>query len=127
MFLLRRILAIIKMRCPRCEQGKLFINPNPYNLKDLTKMPKQCECCGQLTQPETGFYYGAMYVSYALCIAISFGNYFLFELVLGFSGARFLIINTLVLLLLWPVIFRYARVIYFYIFVRYNPPPQTKK
>ena len=120
MFFIQRILAILRMRCPRCHKGRLFINQNPYNIKQLTKMPVSCECCGQLTQPETGFYYGAMYVSYALCIAIGFLNYFVFEKGFGASGVNFLILNTLVLFLLWPVIFRYARVLYLYIFVRHK-------
>ena len=127
MFFFDRLLAIAKMRCPRCHRGRLFVNPNPFNFSQLSKMPAKCECCGQLTEPETGFYYGAMYVSYGLCILISFTNYFVFESGLGFSGKVFLTINTLVLIILWPIIFRYARVLYLYIFVRYNPPNQTKK
>lgn len=29
-------------------------------------MPKACDKCGQLTEPEPGFYYGAMFLSYIL-------------------------------------------------------------
>ena len=29
-------------------------------------MPKACEYCGQKTEPEIGFYYGAMMVSYGI-------------------------------------------------------------
>lgn len=115
------IVALLKMRCPRCRKGKLFINSNPYNLSMLTKMPEKCPRCGQLTEPEPAFYYGAMYASYFLCIGLSFLNFFIFEVTLGIEGVYFLIANTLVLLSLWPVIFRYARVCYIYLFVRYDP------
>lgn len=31
-------------------------------------MPERCRYCGQKTEPEIGFYYGAMMVSYALSV-----------------------------------------------------------
>jgi len=113
--------GILQMKCPRCRRGNLFINPNPYNLKMLSKMPERCPHCGQLTEPEPAFYYGAMYVSYFVSIAISFLNFFLFEVLLKATGVLFLALNAGVLVLLWPVIFRYARVLYIYLFVRYDP------
>lgn len=115
------LLSALKMKCPRCHKGDLFLDPNPYHLANLSKMPVKCPHCGQLTEPEPAFYYGAMYVSYGISIAICFLNYFIVEAWLGITGARFLIVNTIVLILLWPVIFRYARVLYIYIFVRYKP------
>jgi len=115
------LIALLKMKCPRCRKGSLFVEPNPYKLKYLSKMPAQCAHCGQLTEPEPAFYYGAMYSSYFICIAICFLNFFVFERMLGISGIYFLIMNAFMLILLWPVIFRYARVVYIYFFVRYDP------
>lgn len=54
--------AMWNNKCPRCRQGDIFVKPlvlsNPLN------MPHSCEHCGQLTEPEPGFYYGAMFISY---------------------------------------------------------------
>lgn len=38
-------------------------------------MPDHCPECGLSFMPEPGFYYGAMYVSYALTIALSVFNF----------------------------------------------------
>ncbi|MBX9852928.1 MAG: DUF983 domain-containing protein [Cytophagaceae bacterium] len=115
------LIFILKMKCPRCHKGDLFIDKNPYNFKMLSKMPAECAVCGQPPTPEPGFYYGAMYASYFICIAMSIMNYFIIEKALNISGAGFLVINSIILLILWPVIFRYARVTYLYLFVRYQP------
>jgi hypothetical protein len=62
---------------------------------------------------ETGFYYGAMYVSYALSIAISVANFIWTSLAFGFGRIWiFITINAIVLVLLWPLIFRISRVLY---------------
>jgi uncharacterized protein (DUF983 family) len=115
-----KIGAILKQKCPRCYQGDLFINKNPFRLKLLTAMHPRCKCCGLLTEPEPGFYFGAMYCSYGFGVVIFAINFITIELYLQLPSRYFIIINTLSLLLLWPVIFRYARVLYLYIFVRYD-------
>ena len=53
-------------KCPRCRQGDIFTKP--LELKDPLSMPERCRYCGQKTEPEIGFYYGAMMVSYALSV-----------------------------------------------------------
>jgi len=115
-----KFIAIVKQKCPKCYAGDLFINKNPYKLKLLTAMHKRCQSCGLLTEPEPGFYFGAMYCSYGFGVLIFAINFAIIELYLHLPSAYFIIINTLSLLLLWPVIFRYARVLYLYIFVGYD-------
>ncbi len=51
-------------RCPRCRHGSIF--SKPFQLSKPLEMPKKCEYCGQVTTPEPGFYYGAMFLSYIL-------------------------------------------------------------
>lgn len=119
--MLGTVASVLKMTCPKCHKGKLFINPNPFNFSTLTQMPETCRCCGQPNQPEPGFYYGAPYISYMICIAFCFINYFLFESIFGISGTKFLIANSLVLLILWPIIFRYARSVFIHLFIKYDP------
>jgi len=60
---------IITLKCPRCGQGDLFVNRNPYAWKDMVKMNNSCPACGQDFRIETGFYQGALYVSYMLGVA----------------------------------------------------------
>lgn len=119
--------AILNQKCPRCYQGDLFINKNPFKLKFLTSMHPRCPVCNLLTEPEPGFYYGAMYCSYGFGVLVFAINFIIIELYLHLPSEYFIIINTLSLLILWPVIFRYARVLYLYIFVRYDKNAAAKR
>lgn len=112
--------ALIKLKCPKCHEGNLFINPNPYILSTIDKMPKVCPCCDQPFEPEPGFYYGAMYISYGIGVVLFLTSFFLMEVLLQVSGYLFLGFYICSLLTLWPVVFRYSRVIYIYLFVRYD-------
>jgi len=113
-------LALLKLKCPRCHQGNMFLNPNPFKLKTLDAMHEQCPCCGQRMEIEPGFYYGAMYCSYGLGVLISLINFLICQMVLNLPGFWFLLVNAVVLLALWPFVFRYARAAYLYLFVRYD-------
>jgi uncharacterized protein (DUF983 family) len=56
--------AMWNYKCPRCRQGDIFVKP--LVLTNPLDMPKNCAVCGQATEPEPGFYYGAMFLSYIL-------------------------------------------------------------
>ena len=122
-----KFIAIVNQKCPQCHSGDLFINKNPYKLTTLTAMHKRCTSCGLLTEPEPGFYFGAMYCSYGFGVLVFAINFSIIELYLHLPSAYFIIINTLSLLFLWPVIFRYARILYLYIFVRYDKNAAQKE
>ncbi len=49
-------------KCPRCRQGKIFTEP--LDFKNPLSMPARCQYCDLRTEPEPGFYYGALMVSY---------------------------------------------------------------
>ena len=57
-------------KCPRCRKGKVFIHSNPYHRK-FDKMEDKCSECGLVYEMEQGFWYGAMYVSYAFGVALA--------------------------------------------------------
>jgi uncharacterized protein (DUF983 family) len=114
------LLSILKQKCPRCRKGNLFLHSNAYNVKYLTKMPPSCKVCGQLTEPETGFYFGAMYVSYGLGVLMFAFLFVLMEFILKIKGYHFMWVYAVIMVLLWPLVFRYSRVIYIYTFVGYD-------
>jgi hypothetical protein len=99
----------------------MFSDPNPFHLKNITTMPENCACCGQRMELEPGFYIGAMYVSYGISVALFLTNFFVLHIFLEVPSVWFLTLNTLILLGLWPVIFRYARAFYLYLFVSFDP------
>jgi len=64
-----KLYSILKMKCPKCQEGK-FLVTHPYNLSKPGEIYDHCPNCGLNYMPEPGFYYGAMYVSYGLGVAI---------------------------------------------------------
>lgn len=116
------LVSILQQRCPRCHQGPLFTH-SALNVARFTEMPEACPVCGQVYEPEPGFYWGAMYISFAFSTAIM--------LVVGF--AVYYLLNdpdtwvyitavAIVALLLTPLSLRYSRTLMLYWFggVRYD-------
>lgn len=54
-------------KCPRCRVGKVF-KGSTYSLK-VQKMNEFCPHCDLKFEREPGYFYGAMFVSYALNVA----------------------------------------------------------
>src|SRR5258708_27778971 len=99
------IYSILTLRCPRCRSGKLFVKPSPYPYKTMAQMPAKCPVCGLDFNPEPGFYWGAMYVSYGLTVAFSVFNYLWMYLIWGWVTWQFLIVNAILLVVMIPVTF----------------------
>ncbi|WP_262710945.1 DUF983 domain-containing protein [Pontibacter mangrovi] len=92
-----------------------------WSYTKFSQMPERCPCCHQSYEPEPGFYYGAMYVSYGITTAILVAvlvalNVFLEEVTMAwFLGAL-----SATLLLFYPFIFRMSRAVWINFFVHYN-------
>jgi sensor histidine kinase YesM len=102
-----------------------------YNLKHFSKMYNTCPQCNYRFEREPGFFFGAMYVSYALSVGLFLSSVFLLYYFAGDPTLTTYITTICVLsLVLYPVIFRYSRVIFVHLFsgVRYIPsrtPPNN--
>lgn len=64
-----KLYSIVKLKCPHCHEGQ-FLESHPYDFKKLGDVRSECEVCHIQYEREPGFYYGAMYVSYALGVAL---------------------------------------------------------
>jgi uncharacterized protein (DUF983 family) len=93
------IISSIKLKCPRCHQGNLFVNKTAYQYKGFFDMPDNCPRCNQDFQIEAGFYYGAMYSSYAITVVINATVFLLLTLLFEYNITLFLSIDVLLLLL----------------------------
>lgn len=116
-----KIYSIFRLKCPRCHEGNLFLHKNAYSYSNLEKMPEKCPVCDQKYWPEPGFYYGAMYVSYALTIALSVAIFVAMTVLWRFEVLWYLGINAVSILLLFPPIFRVSRAVWANIFMSYDP------
>lgn len=116
-----KLYSILHLKCPRCQEGDLFLNKNPYRLRTFDKMPKCCAVCGEDFQRESGFYWGAMMISHAnttlLAVIVHLVMYYLY----GWEPLPFLLVFLTLLLGLFTVVFRTSRAIWINFFVRYDP------
>lgn len=64
------IKSILSLSCPRCGEGRLFKKGSVLRPGSLFTMNPYCEHCRQSFEPEPGFYFGAMFVSYAINTAL---------------------------------------------------------
>jgi uncharacterized protein (DUF983 family) len=64
-----KLYSIATMTCPQCQESHMMV-ANPYRFSTMGEVKDKCEVCGLDLKPEPGFYYGAMYVSYGLGVAI---------------------------------------------------------
>ena len=114
-----KLYSIINNKCPQCHEGDFFEESNPYKLKSLFDMHRNCSNCNLKYEIEPSFFQGAMYVSYGLTIALSVATFIissLFGLDLIKSGIAIFII----LILFTPVTFKLARLIYINFFIKYK-------
>jgi uncharacterized protein (DUF983 family) len=117
-------MAIAKCKCPQCQSGKMFNYPF-WNLGKFSEMDPTCKVCGLKYEIEPGFFWGAMYVSYALTVIMMLvlGGFILWASNgnAGFYGYVIPIVSSLILSS--PLTYRFARVLMIYFFspIRFNP------
>lgn len=125
-----KLYSILKLKCPRCHDGKLFIVSNAWRLKKVLDMPDRCPVCGQDYIIEPGFYSGALWTSYPIVVTMD-----ILLLTPLFFYPDYFVLNLIVMaavsLLLQPIIMRLGRAIWINIFVDYDPyreqPPSKKE
>lgn len=114
--------SIFKAKCPVCHQGEVYQSNQIYNLSKFDKMHERCSHCGHKYEIENGFWYGAMYVSYALTVAFSVASFILTYLFYPQATVWvYFGLIVLVLLGLAPVTFRLSRMIWMNFFTHYDP------
>lgn len=63
-----KLYSVFKGKCPQCHEGDFFVS-HAYDLEYIGDIRETCSECGLKYEKEPGFYYGAMYVAYALGVA----------------------------------------------------------
>lgn len=115
------IISTLFNRCPRCHQGQVFKEANPYVFARMFEMHSHCSHCGLKYQKEASFFYGAMYVSYALTSGWFIVWYLLYVTVLNsVETFTFAIMIASSILLLSPLTLRFSRLIWLNFFYKYR-------
>jgi uncharacterized protein (DUF983 family) len=115
-----KLYSVLKNKCPRCHEGNFFETNNPYDLKKFGRMNARCPLCNEDFQREPGYYFGATYVSYGLTVGFGIALFVLFCVVFNFETIPFLLIFTALLILLLPLFYRFARLIWINLFVNFK-------
>lgn len=115
-----RLYSIFKMKCPRCHEGQFYVS-HPYDLKNAGEILEHCPNCNLKYSKEPGFFYGAMYVSYALGVALFVTLWV--SMNLFFSGIDtwlqiFIIISAS--LILTPYIYALSKIVWANFFIKYD-------
>ena len=114
--------ALLALRCPRCHQGPLF--KHPAASLGFADMYDSCVACEQTYEPEPGFYYGAMYISFGFALLIFLVVGVVLYYLAGDPDTWVYVLGVAVVSLAGtPLIFRYSRALMLYLFggVRYEP------
>ena len=112
-----KLYSILTGTCPRCQNESMYKDKNPFHLKNTLKMNETCSHCGLKYQIEPSFFYGAMYVSYALNVAIGVAAFIISSKFLDLDITSAFIFIITATTLLYPLVLRWSRNIYINIFV----------
>lgn len=113
--------SILTCKCPKCRVGEMFEKGNLFHPMRFHRMNKNCPLCGQSFEPEPGFYFGAMFVSYGVNTALFIGVWVLLSLlVTDYSLTTLLVLLGLTVILFLPLTFRLSRSVWIAIFVPFQ-------
>ncbi|MDV7187076.1 DUF983 domain-containing protein [Lutibacter sp. TH_r2] len=115
-----KLYSILFNKCPRCHEGDFMVEKNMFKLSKAFKMHEKCSNCGLKYTMEPSFFYGAMYVNYALTVGIAIATFVISTLVFNLNLLQSFIPIVIALLLLFPVSTRLSRIIWINIFVNYE-------
>jgi len=113
--------SILTGSCPKCQNESMYSDKNPLHLTKVLKMNEHCSHCGLKYQIEPSFFYGAMYVSYGLNVAVGIAAFIVSFVFFKTSIEESFIAIVVTLILLFPFVLRLSRNLYINMFVSYDP------
>lgn len=123
-----KLYSIFKFKCAHCHEGDFFVDRNPYKLATVGDLLDHCPVCFRKYTPEPGFFFGAMYVSYALGVAM-FVTIYVATAVLYPEAPMWLYISLILisLILLGPYLYALSKTIWANLFFTYKGVELTEK
>ncbi len=123
-----KLYAVFKFKCPHCHEGEFFEDRNPYHLSKAGALLDHCSVCHRKYEPEPGFYYGGMYVTYAMAVA-TFATVYTAMIVLFPNAPLWLdaVLVLLALVVLAPYYYALSKSIWAAFFIPYKGVAVTEK
>jgi uncharacterized protein (DUF983 family) len=112
---------ILSNECPNCHKGKVFRDKSFFFSLGFPKMNEHCSHCHTKFEKEPGYFFGAMFVNYALTVG---EGLITFAIASQFFTERFdlriiPIIGAVIIALCFFNI-RFSRMIWMYLFRNYS-------
>lgn len=115
-----KLYSIFRGSCPVCQNEPMYEESNPYKVAKTLKMHDKCSHCNTKYKIEPSFFYGAMYVSYAVGVAFAIAAFIIAHIFFngGLIASFIAIVGTLIVFM--PVIMRLSRNIWINIFMHFD-------
>lgn len=112
--------SIFNGSCPKCHNESMYVHKNPYKLSGIFEMHERCSHCGLKYKMEPSFFYGAMYVSYAVSVAFGFAAFVISHGILDMSLMNSFYVIVATIIATSPIILRLSRNIWINFFIHYD-------
>lgn len=109
------LLPVLEGKCPHCKKGSIFKYPLK-NLYHYSVMNSSCDHCHVTFQPEPGFYFGALYISYAFNVAFFISISILLSITIRPQVWVYVFAIIFCSVIFIPISFRYSRILFLYWF-----------
>ncbi|MEO8067446.1 MAG: DUF983 domain-containing protein [Flavobacteriales bacterium] len=118
-----KLFSIVHFKCPHCHEGEFFVDSNPYNIKHVGDILKSCPACKRPFSREPGFYYGGMYISYGLSVALFVAIWMLMSALWpGISAFAIVAVIAIALVLVAPWFYALSKITWANLFFKYQGP-----
>ncbi|WP_316634343.1 DUF983 domain-containing protein [uncultured Flavobacterium sp.] len=118
--------SILTGSCPKCQNESMYSDKNPLHLSKVLKMNENCSHCGLKYQIEPSFFYGAMYVSYGLNVAVGIAAFIVSFVFFKTTIEQSFLAIVITLIVLFPFVLRLSRNLYINMFISYDPQAGKK-
>jgi uncharacterized protein (DUF983 family) len=116
----KKAYSVIKGKCPRCHEGDFFQFSFTFNPKKITQIHSNCSSCDLRYMMEPSFFYGAMYVSYAITVALCVIAFLVTKVLIGMPLLNSFATIFIILVLLGPLNLRLSRILWINMFVKFD-------
>jgi hypothetical protein len=114
---MKTLQSILKLKCPRCRSGDLFIKSGLFRFNKILEMNVNCPNCGLKYELEPGFWIGSLWASYPIVVLIELPFLLSGILISTINVYILFILMVLTMLLFYPLMLRLGRSIWIHIFI----------
>ena len=117
-----KLYSIFFNKCPKCHVGCFWLRKNPFVNIFLNNNNTKCKNCSLLYELEIGFWYGSMYISYAISVAVMLFFWTLTTVFLPLINIlNEILIISLAIIIISPLNYHFSRLIWINFFIKYIP------